>query len=88
MGDHELFRTFWVSPRAIFNSRIEHVEFEAVHMPDGLDWLFRPCVEGLCKYESIVDGTLDLADIAIMNDLLDVKAENEYRHHRAAMRNG
>jgi hypothetical protein len=31
----------------------------------------------MCKYESLKDGTLDLADIALMNDALSVKAENE-----------
>ena len=32
----------------------------------------------MCKYESLKDGTLDLADIALMNDALDVVADNEY----------
>lgn len=32
----------------------------------------------MCKYESLIDGTLDLADIALMNDALDVVADNEY----------
>lgn len=36
-------------------------------------------MEGLCKYESLKDGTLDLADIALMNDALVVKAENGRR---------
>lgn len=39
----------------------------------------RPVMEGLCKYESLKDGTLDLADLARMNDWLDLKAENEDR---------
>lgn len=39
----------------------------------------RPVMEGLCKYESLKDGTLDLADFARMNDWLDLKAENEDR---------
>jgi hypothetical protein len=30
-------------------------------------------------YESLKDGTLDLADIALMNDALDVGFENEAR---------
>lgn len=56
-----------------------------VEMPDGMDWLLRPAVCGMCRYESLKDGTLDLADIALMNDVLDVKAENETRylnHHK------
>lgn len=52
-------------------------------MPDGEDWLMRPVLHGLCKYESLMDGTLDLADVALMNDALSVKFENEIRHQRA-----
>jgi hypothetical protein len=48
-------------------------------MPSGEDWLLRPVIEGMCKYESLQDGTLELADIARMNDALDVKYENERR---------
>ncbi|WP_265936059.1 DUF6889 family protein [Acinetobacter radioresistens] len=32
----------------------------------------------MCKFESLKDGTVDLADIALMNDALDVVADNEY----------
>lgn len=31
----------------------------------------------MCRYESLKDGTVDLADIALMNDALDVVAENQ-----------
>lgn len=31
----------------------------------------------LCQYESLKDGSLDLADIALMNDTLLVRADNE-----------
>lgn len=31
----------------------------------------------MCRYESLKDGSLDLADIALMNDALDVVAENQ-----------
>lgn len=37
----------------------------------------RPVVKGMCRYESLKDGTLDLADIALMNDALAVIADNE-----------
>jgi hypothetical protein len=47
------------------------------------DWLMRPVLEGLCRYESLTDGTLDLFDIARMNDALDVRSENERRMHLA-----
>jgi len=52
-------------------------------MPDGEDWLMRPVMEGICKYESLLDGTLDLADIARMNDALDVRYENQRRYEIA-----
>lgn len=32
---------------------------------------------GMCRYESLKDGTLSLADIALMNDALNVKTDNE-----------
>jgi len=32
----------------------------------------------MCNYESLKDGTLTLADIALMNESLDVEAENRY----------
>lgn len=31
----------------------------------------------MCRFESLKDGTVDLADIALMNDALAVKADNE-----------
>jgi hypothetical protein len=48
-------------------------------MASGEEWLLRPVLEGLCNYESLTDGTLTLADIAVLNDALDVKYENEAR---------
>ena len=48
-------------------------------MPDGEDWLWRPLDNGMCKYESMMDGTLGLEDIAIMNDILSVRFENQAR---------
>ena len=38
----------------------------------------RPVIRGMCNFESLKDGTLDLADIALMNDALDVHADNQY----------
>lgn len=31
----------------------------------------------MCRYESLKDGSLDLSDVALMNDALNVKADNE-----------
>lgn len=38
-----------------------------------------PVIEGLLKYESLIDGTVDLCDVALLNDALAVKRENEAR---------
>lgn len=37
----------------------------------------------MCKYESLKDGTLDLEDVALMNEALDVQAENQARIQKA-----
>lgn len=37
----------------------------------------RPVLRGLCKYESLKDGTLSLLDIAKMNEALDVSFTNQ-----------
>jgi len=46
-------------------------------LPSGEDWLLRPVLRGMIKYESLMDGTLDIEDIALLNDALDVQDENE-----------
>lgn len=46
-------------------------------LPGGEDWLLRPVVKGMCRFESLKNGDLDLKDVALMNDALDVLAENE-----------
>ena len=53
-------------------------------MGENEDWLLRPVLRGLCRYESLKDGTLGLEDVALLNELLDVEAENEYRVAKAA----
>jgi hypothetical protein len=52
-------------------------------MTSGEDWLLRPCGAGMHKYESLLDGTLDICDIADMNEYLDAKQENESRYYEA-----
>jgi hypothetical protein len=44
--------------------------------------LLWPWVQGKCKFESLKDGTLDLADVALMNDALVIDAENQRRASR------
>ncbi|WP_443111515.1 DUF6889 family protein [Burkholderia sp. FERM BP-3421] len=45
-------------------------------LPGGEDWILAPVLEGLCTFESLKDGTLDLADVALLNDALAVRADN------------
>ena len=44
----------------------------------------RPVVAGMCAYESLKNGAIDLEDVARMNDALTVQAENERRSIEAA----
>ncbi|WP_448952129.1 DUF6889 family protein [Labrys neptuniae] len=53
-------------------------------MPGGLDWPLRPCRAGLCQYRDLLDGALSIEHLAMMNDLLDVEAENTYRAQEAS----
>lgn len=43
------------------------------------DWLLRPVLRGLCSYRDLKDCSIDLHDVAIMNEALDVEAENQHR---------
>jgi hypothetical protein len=52
-------------------------------MTDDEDWVMRPVLKGMCKYESLMDGTLDLGDVARMNAAIDVENENERRRQEA-----
>lgn len=53
-------------------------------MPDGLDFIFRPIIAGMCRAESAYDGTLDLAAFAMLNDALAVRDENQWREIEAS----
>lgn len=46
-------------------------------MPDGEDFLLRPVAAGMCKFESLIDGTLDLVHVLTMNEYLDNRLHNE-----------
>ncbi len=56
---------------------------EWLEMPEWESWILRPVMRKMCLYESLKDGTLDLVDIAKMNEALDVEAENERRYREA-----
>ncbi len=55
-------------------------------MTGGEDWIMRPVLEGLCKFESLRDGTLTLMDIAYMNEAIDVRNENSMRTEESLSR--
>lgn len=57
-------------------------------MQDGEGWLLRPVNHGLCRYESLLNGNIDLADIARMNESIDVDNENRIRLTEWAEQNG
>ncbi|CAG9268995.1 hypothetical protein WK39_03115 [Burkholderia cepacia] len=46
-------------------------------LPGGEDWLLAPVHAQMCRYESLLDGVLSLGDIALMNDSLAVRADND-----------
>ncbi len=48
-------------------------------LPDGEDYLMNPVDAGYISYGKLLDGSVDLADIARMNDWLGLKADNEAR---------
>ncbi|MGR7993832.1 DUF6889 family protein [Xanthobacter sp. ZOL 2024] len=52
-----------------------------------MDWLLQPVARGWCKYESLKDGTLDLCDIALINEAIASHDENS-RRVQAAMKRG
>jgi hypothetical protein len=43
------------------------------------EWILQIVESGMCKYESLLDGTLGLEDIARMSEYLVVQAENRAR---------
>ncbi len=51
------------------------LDFAVMH--DGEDWLMQPVLAGMCKYESLKDGSLDLEDIARMNEAIAVSNYNQ-----------
>lgn len=47
------------------------------------DWLMRPVLRGLIRAESLLDGSIDLEFIALLNEALDVETENRLRLEKA-----
>ena len=55
-------------------------------MAEHEDWVLRPVLRGCCRYESLIDGTLGMEDLARINEALDVQDENEARARAALER--
>ncbi|MCJ2031298.1 hypothetical protein MKK50_18185 [Methylobacterium sp. J-043] len=60
------------------------LSFSVVELPGGKSWLLRPVESGMCRFESLLDGTLDLSHIALMNESISVRVENENRARAAS----
>ena len=46
--------------------------------------MLAPALSGLCRYESLLDGTLGLEDVALMNDAMAVRNDNQEEARRRA----
>lgn len=53
-----------------------------MHNDEG--FLMAPVLEGMCRLESLIDGTLDLEHVAWANDAIAVREENKARAQKAA----
>lgn len=52
-------------------------------MQEGEDLLYRPVLAGVMDESVIDDPRRTLGEIMLLNEALDVKAENEYRFNKA-----
>lgn len=50
-------------------------------MIEGEDVLMRPVLRGMLRFESLLDGTVDLAQVLICNEAMDIEVENDRRAH-------
>jgi hypothetical protein len=57
-----------------------------VDLPDGLNWMMRPVDMGYCTMGDLRNRVLDLEDVALMNDSIEVRFENEKRMKKALAR--
>jgi Family of unknown function (DUF6889) len=53
-------------------------------MPDNTDFLMLPVMLDKCHYESLLNGTLTLVDIARLHDAISVMDENARRLSEAS----
>jgi hypothetical protein len=54
-------------------------DIEFARMSNEEDFLYRPVLEGMMPEAALYDGSVSLYRIFLMNEALDVRAENEYR---------
>ena len=48
-------------------------------MVEGEDVLFRPVLRGILAPEKLLDGSVDLAFVMLLNEALDIEQENQRR---------
>lgn len=58
-------------------------QVEYLGMVGEEDWLFRPVLRQLVRAESLLDGSVDLEYIALLNEAIDVEDENRRRFEKA-----
>ena len=51
-----------------------------ISLGDEIDFIMKPVLRGLCKYESMIDGTLSIYDVSLLNATIDVYDENQLRY--------
>lgn len=61
--------------------RLDRVKW--VSLGEHIDYVMRPVLRGMCKYESTIDGTLSIADIALLNAAIDAYDENTILYREA-----
>ena len=84
-GSSDQLDGFLVRTPLRFQSVVPSPNFVPVgHTNKMLNWLLRPVARDKCKLHELHDGTYDLCDIALMNEMIDIDLENSYRAHRAA----
>lgn len=57
-------------------------------MVEGEQVLLRPVMRGMLRAESLVDGSVDLAYVMLLNEAIDVEYENDRRARVAQKENG
>ena len=56
-------------------------------MAEQEDWLMRPVMRGMLSAESLVNGKVDLAFVALLNEAIDVENENTHRMQNSSRKN-